>query len=362
MKDALVSKLDVDGSTDETYANDEIVKALEYAVVERFNYEFSSLTVDDVNGLGYMEGGTFVGLRVMKKRKLITFLACVHDASRKYGRLIDPSTLSKAVFNDYRVSKYDPKRGIVPYNVSEATSSGNTDLDYWKKGVKPTASSYKEFRDEAYWFRAKERFKTTLESQNLSHLIDGRHRVLNRELDKAQRQWLYKVFQDTMLAPAAKAIVTKHIVDKNCAAIWEEINEHYNKSMAGEMRAQTLSTYLTSTRLHQIRWRGNQTTFIIYWKEQARIHTDMASSPFTSQQLVSFLNACVSGTENLAQVYNLHMSSRKAANNRNPLDFEEYRALLIQAAQVHDASNTNKTNPGVPTAWKKKESIKNKCF
>ena len=347
LKTVCITFLGVDGSTDQTYDDDEIVKSLSYAGVERYSTEFAMLTERDVDTLCYQENGAIVALRLMKRRLIVVFLSYVHDASRPTGRLADPASLDFARFQIYRVSSFDPKRGIVPFRVSEASSTGNSDLDSWKKTVKPNASAFKEFRDEAFWFRAKERFETTLKSQNLFHLIQLAFRVINRDLDEAQRGWLYKVMQDTMLCPPAKAIVTKHITDKDTRRIWSEICAHFRNSMAGEMRSQVVSTYLTSTRFHNLNWRGTQSSFILHWKEQARQHHDMSASPYTDAQLISFLNACVSGTTNLSQVYNLHMSSRKAAGNNTALPFEDYCALLLAAAQVYDSSNTNKKNPSV---------------
>ena len=347
LKQTLVNFLDVDGTSDQTYADDEIVQALTYAGVERFNTEFAMLTESDVDSLCYEHNGSLVKLRLMKRRLIVNFLSYLHDASRPHGQLADPATLDVGRFAIYRASSFDPKRGIVPYRVSEASNTGNTDLDSWKKTVKPNASAFKEFRDEAFWFRAKERFETTLKSQNLFHLVEPTHRVINRDLDEAQRGWLYKVMQDTMICPPAKAIVTVHITDKDTREIWTEIKAHFRNSMAGEMRSQVISTYLTSTRYHTINWRGSQASFILHWKEQARQHNDMSVSPYTDAQLISFLNACVSGTQNLSQVYHLHMSSRKAAGNHNALPFSDYCALLLSAAQVYDSSNTNKKNPTV---------------
>ena len=45
---------------------------------------------------------------------------------------------------------------------------------------------YKEFRDEAYWLTYKKHIISTLDAQELSHLIDVTYVVLNKELDKAQ--------------------------------------------------------------------------------------------------------------------------------------------------------------------------------
>ena len=92
----------------------------------------------------------------------------------------------------------------------------------------------------------------TLESQGLDHLIDEMHKPTNKELDVTQMKWLYDVMSSKFLAPAAKAIVIANKKDKDTRKLWKELIEHYGASMSGMLRAQKISGYLTSTRLHEI--------------------------------------------------------------------------------------------------------------
>jgi hypothetical protein len=225
-------------------------------------------------------------------------------------------------------------------------NAGETELATWKKSVRPNKADYKEFCDEALWVRSKEQFTTTLESHSLSHLIDEKHKPTDKDLDAAQRGWLYSVLQTIFKAPMAKTIVTRHLSDKDTRLIWKEICAHYDSSMTSVLRAQLLSSYLTSTRLHTLQWRGTQSNFILHWMEQARIYNKISDTEFTETQLVTFLNACLSGTPNLSQVLTLHRTAQKAAGiTASPIGISEYVALLLDQAQVHDAGNTNTTNP-----------------
>ena len=95
------------------------------------------------------------------------------------------------------------------------------ELSNWKNIVKPSRSDYKEFRDETTWPRHREHIMTTLHAHDLQHVILEGHIVTNKPLDKAQSQWLYKIFQDTMQALTANAIVTKHLITKDMHACWK---------------------------------------------------------------------------------------------------------------------------------------------
>jgi hypothetical protein len=63
----------------------------------------------------------------------------------------------------------------------------------------------------------------------LEHLIDPDYVVKDAALDQLQRCWLYKI-QDIMRAPA-KAIVVRHLKDKDTRTLWKEILAHYDNSM-----------------------------------------------------------------------------------------------------------------------------------
>ena len=239
---------------DGNYDDNEVVRALDDAGIVGFNDDFIGLSEADIQSLQVpptTAGQPYRPLPAAKRRKLIVLLSYYHAGSRSLGAPIIITTVPKASYDDYRTSQYGSTKPIVPWNVNSGT---NTDLTDWKKNVKPVRADFKEFRDEVYWIRQKERIVTTLESQNLEHLIQVGYRVTNKQLDDSQQKWLYKVFQDIMQAPAAKAIVTAHLTDKNTRAVWTEICEHFDSSMSSTIRCQQISSYLTSVRLHGINW------------------------------------------------------------------------------------------------------------
>jgi hypothetical protein len=180
---------------------------------------------------------------------------------------------------------------------------------------------------------------------SLAHLIDDSFVVTDLDLDQAQRGWLYSVMQTAFKAPMAKTIVTKHLVDKDTRDIWKELCEYYDSSMTSVLRSQQISSYLTSTRLHNLQWKGSQTDFILHWVEQSQIYNEVSKHPFQEMQLIVFLNSCLSGTPNLSQVLILHHTAKKAAGITTDIKFSEYVALLLDQAQVYDAGNNHSTNP-----------------
>jgi hypothetical protein len=203
--------------------------------------------------------------------------------------------------------------------------------------------AYKEYRDESYWNQYKKHFITTLDSHALGHLIDEKHVVVNEELDRAQRSWLFKVMQDCFKQPTCKAVVTKYEDTKDTRAIWTEIIREMEKSMAAQIHTGVLSTYLTNTKLATQGWKGTQTNWIIRFKEQARRYNEVATDPYTPSMLMQFMENAVSGVPNLKNVLRSLRSSRIAAGVRGDVRWEEYIQTLMQHSQVYDASRARRS-------------------
>jgi hypothetical protein len=353
LKMSLFIFLDVPNPTVDAagYAKHEIVRALDFQGIKHFRRDFLSLSENDVRELVAPDPDTPtsppVPISLINKRRLIILLAFYHHCCAQISAEVKIENIPRTAFDDFRTMEYNSNSPIRPWKTVTATSAttSESELSVWKKSVCPNKADYKEFRDESLWIRSKEQFTTTLESHSLAHLIDESYVVTDFDLDQAQRGWLYSVMQTAFKAPMAKTIVTKHLTDKNTRDIWKELCEYYDSSMTSVLRVQQISSYLTSTRLHNLQWKGSQTNFILHWVEQSRVFNEISQHPFQEMQLVTLLNSCLSGTANLSQVLTLHQTAKKAAGINTDIKLNEYVALLLDQAQVHDAGNTYSTNP-----------------
>jgi hypothetical protein len=93
-----------------------------------------------------------------------------------------------ALYNDFRTKEYDPNSQVVPWTVK---LPGAVDpVSNWRKTVRPSASDYKPFKDEAYWIRYNRTLCVHDQSHGLEHLIDPDYVVKDAALDQLQRCWL----------------------------------------------------------------------------------------------------------------------------------------------------------------------------
>ena len=327
------------------YNGHEVARALAYNGITTWN-DFLTLSERNIETL------TVDGTRLLSliwRRKMIILLALHHHISRERSGQIAISAVNIDMYNAFRTSTYDPTKPIIPWMIplpSGTTLDANAqELATWKKTVKPSRSDFKTFKEEVYWSRFKQSILVTLDAQGLSHLVDPNHTVTNQELDSQQQKWLYKTFQDIMLAPMAKTIVINHLSDKNTRNIWTEMTDHYDSSLVTQLRAQSLSTYLTSNKHADSNWRGSTTSYISHFQEQCQLYNEISSEPFTNNQLTNFLEIAVSKTEGLNQVLRVNRAARQAAGITTVPTFEEYVGLLIDAATMIDNSRTSTKNP-----------------
>ena len=220
------------------------------------------LSEDDILSLDYINSRReVVPLPVATTRTLIIAISLFHHASRMIQQEAPLAKITPQMLDHYRSATYNPKLGIIPWN-QRITSADDDDLAHWEKLTKPSRSEYPKFKDEGYFLQWKENIETTLDASGLEHLIDSNHTVSNPALDLKQRKWLYKTFQDILIEPSAKQICIKYKPDKDTRAMWAELVEFYTDSMAATIGLQNISTYLTSTRLHESSWRGSQVSFL----------------------------------------------------------------------------------------------------
>jgi hypothetical protein len=338
------------GIAAEDYETSDLYRACVHAGVRGYA-DFVTLTEADINSFvvpSETDERITAPLPPVQKRMLVIALAMFHDASRINKKPIKITSVSTANFNAYRINQYNSGIPIIPWSQARPDPV-NQELANWKKQVRPSRSDYRDLKDDISWIRHKEHLLTTLEAHGLSHIVQADFIPTDNETDKAQMVWLYKVFQDTLKAPTARTIVTKYLDTKDTRALWKELCEKLDSSMTAELHAQKISTYLSSTRLHQINWRGSQESFLLNFKENARLHNEInPQDKYSDPQLIRFLNACVAQTSNLATVLENHRTSLRAAGKgTDSLTFDEYVGLLQLQAQVYDSGRVNTTNPRV---------------
>ena len=339
-QDLLYALVNILGIDINTFGEDPTALALFSAGVVTWS-TFLMLSDEDYKDLQVAPStphGHPVPLPLAYRRKLHALSSFQHAASYQAGKTSRITRCTKAMYDAYRVAEYDPNVPIKPWSTKAGLSatSPTEALNSWNRAVRPSASDFKLFKDETIWSRYKEEFTTSAEAIGLSHLLDDKHVPGDPILDAKQRNWLYKVMQDKIQCPTARAIVTAHLKDKDTRAIWKEICATLDKSMASALKSQRISAFLTAKPFDQQGWRGTQVSQIHFWQEQARVYNEISENPYTDPQLIQFLNTAVSPLENLRGILTTWKTSQKATGSDETLTLATYVNLLVEQASVYD--------------------------
>ena len=259
---------------------------------------------------------------LVMKRKLIIAVALFHHYSRIAKRSIDIRTINRDQYDNFRTSIYDPNVRITPWTVKppgEATAEAN-----WLKNMRPARTDYKVFNDDKNWLLFKEMMDCTVAAHNIPNMIappftiNGTTGVRvdfvpeDRDLDRAQRNWFYKVLQDVCKTPVSKRIVTKHLQFKDTRTIWCEIQEYYDDSTGSLVRSQALMNYLNSTKLSTCGWRTSTQAFVTNYVETIRQYNvlQVDEDKLSNKMQVNMLNTALNGTTHLQDVLNTYYTAR----------------------------------------------------
>ncbi len=314
------------------------VLALRHAGIATWQ-SLATLSEEDILAFSYVPPTTndLVELPVAQRRMLCIILACWHQACRTHKREVKITRITPEMFNKYRTTFYDPREPIVPWYKN--LPGEIKENEQWTKNLKVSLSDYKEFKDENMWMSYKEAFMTTIESHGLENMLDPDYEPENIDVHDRKKKFVYKIFLDKFKTPFARGVVKRYRNRKDVASMWKEIRTFYDESVSAQMKASSISTFLTSARFKNLHWRGTDTEFIHYWASQAYLHNQIVSDPdeeFSDKQFVRLLEACLVGTY-LEQQRNLALMARKAAGVPvKELTLQEFVEILTEQTNIRD--------------------------
>jgi len=141
--------------------------------------------------------------------------------------------------------------------------------------VKPSARDCKPFRKANNWVDHKGGFMVTLEAQNLTHLVDPTHPVVDAKLNEAQQIFLHEVMKDSLLHHEAQLIVKFHSKDKDTRIVWQKMCKTHDESVATLMNGDAIVVWLASVKLDTCNWNRTCGEFVIFCQSQVLKFNEM---------------------------------------------------------------------------------------
>ena len=156
-----------------------------------------------------------------------------------------------------------------------ATCSLPSPLVEWKKGVKRDMTLYIELRQDKEWDRWNTRLRATARTQEVDRVLDPNFSprdAEDRSLFEAQQNYMYAVFERTMLTDTGKTFVRKFESTANAQAIYKAMVEYSQESAQASIDSSTILRYVASARIGDASWRWTSRAFVLNWMDQIRLY------------------------------------------------------------------------------------------
>ena len=301
---------------------------MERSDIDNVDYE------DDAGNLKPLQRGGQGRVRVMQ----------AYFRYLRENNIDDIMSLTMEDFNDYRMDIYDPNASQ-PSTTSSKTKKTNSSTptrkpaEEFKKGIKRDKSHYIVLKENKQWDNWRRTTLATARSHTCEEVFDPKYTPTtteDKDLFEEKQKFIYSVFNDCLQTDVGKSLVRTHEKTYDAQKIYKELKAHATASTQATLDTDELLTYVTSTKLSKGQWRGTHHAFILHWCDQLRKYEDMIdpADHFTDNVKMTMLQNAVSGVSALHQVKT--QAAHDVAHGKKPLNYVNYRTLLLSAAIVED--------------------------
>jgi hypothetical protein len=111
------------------------------------------------------------------------------------------------------------------------------------------------------------------------------------------------------------------------------------KSTTARISLQSLTAYLTTSKIRDGSWRGTDTAYLNHWNEQMRKLVEYSpTTPMTDDFKLTLLKNAVQDAPHLASVESAYVvTTRLGSGTPRAINYNGYMEVLLSAAQNHDA-------------------------
>jgi hypothetical protein len=128
----------------------------------------------------------------------------------------------------------------------------------------------------------------------------------DKPLFNLKNSYWYKVLVDIIQESSLWAFVNASPVGDG-QTVWTNIVTEAKKSMTARISSQSLTAYLTTSKIRDGSWRGTDTAYLNHWNEQmCKLVENSPTTPMTDDFKLTLLKNAVQDTSHLASVESAH--------------------------------------------------------
>jgi hypothetical protein len=162
--------------------------------------------------------------------------------------------------------------------------------------------------------------------------------VGDKPLFNLKNSYWYKVLVDIIQELSLWAIVNAGPVGDG-QTVWMNIITEAEKSTRAHISLQSLTAYLTTSKIRDGSWRGTDTAYLNHWNKQMRKLMEYSlTTPMTDDFKLTLLKNAVQDASHLASVESAYdLTTRLGSGAPGAINYNGYMEVLLSAAQNHDA-------------------------
>jgi hypothetical protein len=232
---------------------------------------------------------------------------------------------------------------ITSNSLSPAPNSyaSSTDLvALFTKSIKQEPKDFPVIKSLNQWDSVKRAVNATATIQSIAKVLN--HTYIPSAEDKPlfdlKNSYWYKVLVDIIQESSLRAIVNAGPVGDG-QTVWMNIVTEAEKSTTARTSSQSLTAYLTTSKIRDGSWRGTDTAYLNHWNEQmCKLVEYSPTTPMTDDFKLTLLKNAVQDASHLASVESAYdVTTRLGSGAPGAIDYNGYMEVLISAAQNHDS-------------------------
>jgi hypothetical protein len=220
-----------------------------------------------------------------------------------------------------------------------AYASSTDPVALFSKSIKREPKDFPVIKSLNQWDSVKRAVTATATIQSIAEVLDHTYvpSTGDKPLFNLKNSYWYKVLVDIIQESSLRAIVNAGPVGDG-QTVWTHIVTEGEKSTMAHISSQSLTAYLTTSKIRDGSWRGTDTAYLNHWNEQMRKLMEYSlMTPMTDDFKLTLLKNAVQDAPHLASVESVYdVTTRLGSSAPGNIDYNGYMEVLLSATQNHD--------------------------
>jgi hypothetical protein len=228
-----------------------------------------------------------------------------------------------------------------PLSPAPNSYASSTDpVSLFTKSIKQEPKDFPVIKLLNQWDSVKRVVNATATVQSIAEVLN--HTYIPSAEDKPlfdlKNSYWYKVLVDIIQESSLHAIVNAGPVGDG-QTVWTNIITEAETSTTARISSQSLTAYLTTSKIQDGSWRGTDTAYLDHWNKQMRKLVEYSpTTPMTDDFKLTLLKNAVQDAPHLASVESAYdVTTWLGSGAPGAIDYNGYMEVLLSATQNHDA-------------------------